>query len=67
MSEPNLGTRLHEANIKGALAIVAALPRSKDGVPRYSRNKELAKWQATSWILAQQLLQRPVQRIWRVS
>lgn len=50
----NLGQRLRESNIKGALTIADTIPRNKDGVPRYSRNKELAKWQAAVWILARE-------------
>jgi len=51
----NLGQQLRESNIRGALLIAATIPRSKDGVPRYSRNKELAKWQAACWVLSEEL------------
>lgn len=53
----NLGQQLHDANLKRALEIVDSLPKPKDGLggPRYSRNKELAKWQATAFCLAQEL------------
>jgi hypothetical protein len=51
----NLGQQLRESNIRGALLIAASLPRNKDGVPRYSRNKELAKWQAAVWVLSEEL------------
>jgi hypothetical protein len=53
----NLGSKLRESNVKGALAIADRIPRNTDGVPRYSRNKELAKWQAAVWILAQEVRQ----------
>jgi hypothetical protein len=51
----NLGTQLRESNIRGALMIAATIPKSKYGVPRYSRNKELAKWQAVAWVLSEEL------------
>jgi hypothetical protein len=52
----NLGQKLRESNVRGALLIAATIPKSKDGVPRYSRNKELAKWQAAVWILSEELM-----------
>jgi hypothetical protein len=55
MSEPNLGMKLRLANLEGALRLVDSIKTNEHGVPRYSRNKELAKWQATAWILAQSL------------
>ena len=51
----NLGQQLRESNLRGALLIAGALKRNEDGVPRYSRNKELARWQAAAWILAEEL------------
>lgn len=52
----NLGQKLRESNVRGALLIAASIPRNKDGVPRYSRNKEVAKWQAACWILSEELM-----------
>lgn len=52
----NLGQKLRESNVRGALLIAATIPKNKNGVPRYSRNKELAKWQAAVWILSEELM-----------
>lgn len=49
----SLGQQLHDANVSRALLIAEGLPRSKDGLPKYSRNKELAKWQAAAYCLAE--------------
>jgi hypothetical protein len=53
----NLGEQLRTGNLKRALEIVDSLPKHKDelGGPRYSRNKELAKWQAAAVSLAQEV------------
>ena len=53
----NFGQQLRNDNLKRALEIVDSLPGNKDelGIPRYSRNKELAKWQAAAVCLADEL------------
>lgn len=56
----NLGKKLRAANIKGSLDLVMSLPTNEHGVPRYSRNKELAKWQAAAHTLAVELQGFPV-------
>lgn len=51
----NLGQRLHDDNLKRAFEIADSIPKSADGVPRFSRNEELAKWQAAAYFLAEEL------------
>jgi hypothetical protein len=53
----NLGEQLRTGNLKRAWGLVDSLPQHKDelGGPRYSRNKDLAKWQAAAVSLAQEV------------
>lgn len=51
----NLGQQLREENVKAALDLVMSLPANEHGVPRYSRNKDLRKWQAEAHTLAVEL------------
>jgi hypothetical protein len=54
MGEP-LGVTLREGNLRRAFEIVDGLPKDDMGVPRYRGDKELRKWKAAAFTLAEEL------------